>query len=933
MVNFTLNNRSYEATTETISADAFAEAVAKKETKDKTPQLVAMIATGLARLGAKDALVLTLPKVDVLLGLVDKSTLKLVPTAPKVPKGTKASTDSTDMQLLTALQTSTTRDHLMPGLRRTGETFKGGGVPFDAQRRYYLSRALPKLADHHLIKGYGMHVAKPQAEPEAVPGLRLLHEQASTYLRDAPSKATELLYGEVLKRDPTDPKGATKLLVNSALAAEKLTSLGVSEGYKVSMGEKIAPGMHVLLVDPKPKSEFIQMMRATGVVPSSYAAARLLASGVIVSQDDSLANDQTLKEIQKAPALAKLESAKGETHALQAAHALVSTLAVPEAKRQDPLVGEALRGVSIMVQAMAAQAGDPTRVAQIFSFLIEELHIVLARTAPFSGLDLTNLQRSIFDERCPKFKDLAQSVHLVSNGMDALSSAIYVAQFVHKSQKLTAFDRPLNYFEVVELIKHGKLGSESGPIMTAPLNPSMPGRPMDHAALVSAVLKRLWGEGPVTLVLDATVERDDHDLNGFLEPLREEIVQGNLNVIVCKSYQKYATLGSGKIMAGSVVMLNNGKTPWADANSKMAELTPELAGHDEMQLLGHILMHASRHELSLIQDSAKKAQILGTYVWPTTRKEPPVQGLPFVSMPEYVFHNNSASSLDVMRTLDMEARDSFGFMRTSFLLAGDVARVTAGHEHIETLVERLFAPGHIALANGTLDDTTEHLAALQLLAKEPEKSREEVKKLGKHREALKLLGVDKAFVGPSEALEFVLKYKNNIEASYHYAVRLRNARAQADHEAIADFLENRLDRVSRETREALFGDWLKGLTKKSPIDLPRLRKFADDIPPLDRIAFLESVEWKHIETAAYDVFALLTADIQAEELFEMLDRLIAAKAKEKAQALYDILAAQGPDFVIDRGLHELDVTSPELTVADYSAPLKSAKEAIALIGA
>jgi hypothetical protein len=916
MVNFTLNSRSYEATE--MSAAAFADAVAKAVGKKATRQLVAMIATGLAR--AKDKLVLTLPKVDVLLGLTEESQLELVPTAPKAPTGREPGADA---QLLIALQTSATRDHLMSRLKRTGETFKGGGVPFAAQRRYYLSSAFPNLAGHHLIKGYGMHVAKPQAEPEAVPGLRLLHEHASTYLRDAPGDATKL-YDEVLARDPTGPKNATKLLVNTALAAEKLKSLGVSEGYDVSMGAEIAPGMHVLLV--RPNSKFMQMMRTTGVVPSSYAAARLLAGDVTVSPDPSLDNNGTLTEIKEGSALKKLKSATGDTHALQAAHALVSALDVSNAN-QDPLVGEALRGVSIMVQAMAAQADDPTKVAQSFSFLIEELHIILARTRPFSGEALTNLQRSIFDARCPKLKALAQGVHLVSNGMDALSSAIYVAQFVHKKKQLTAFEERLNYFEVVDLMKHGKLGSDFGPIMTAPLNPSMPGRPMDQAALGKAVLERFSQEQRVTLVLDATIERDEGDLARFLEPLHERIAKGDLNVIVCKSYQKYATLGSGKIMAGSVVMLNNGTAPWDGANSKMAALTPKLAGHDEMQLLGHILKHASQHELLLIQDSADKAQVLGAHVWPTTRNEPPVQGLPFVSVPAMLFGDTTLST-DVMRALDIEARDSFGFMRTSFLLAGDITRVTAGHEHIETLVERLFAAGHIALADGTPDDTTKHLVALQLLGANPEESQEEVKKFGKHRDALMLLGGDKA-VDPSKALEFVLKYKNNIEASYHYAVRLRPARAQADHEALAKFLEDGLKGVTHETREALFGDWFKGLTTKNPIDLPRLRKFADDIPPLNRLDFLKSVEWRHIAANAHDVFALLTADMQAEELFEMLDQLIAAKAVEKAQTLYDILAAQGPDFVIDKGLHELDVTSPDLSVGDYSNPLRSAEKAIA----
>ena len=62
----------------------------------------------------------------------------------------------------------------------------------------------------------------------------------------------------------------------------------------------------------------------------------------------------------------------------------------------------------------------------------------------------------------------------------------------------------------------------------------------------------------VTLLLDGTLEFDDTIGFRLLIELKPEIESGQLNVIIFKSLQKFASLGTGKFKAGNITIVNNG---------------------------------------------------------------------------------------------------------------------------------------------------------------------------------------------------------------------------------------------------------------------------------------------------------------------------------------------------------------------------------------
>jgi hypothetical protein len=95
-------------------------------------------------------------------------------------------------------------------------------------------------------------------------------------------------------------------------------------------------------------------------------------------------------------------------------------------------------------------------------------------------------------------------------------------------------------------------------------------------------------------------------LEDLIQNLLPYIESSKLNIICCKSFQKYGTLGFAKVMAGCHLVINNGAEHFNSINECLAECENSLKIHnwDEIQLLAHILSYAPEQELQFIKRAA-----------------------------------------------------------------------------------------------------------------------------------------------------------------------------------------------------------------------------------------------------------------------------------------------------------------------------------------
>jgi hypothetical protein len=96
-------------------------------------------------------------------------------------------------------------------------------------------------------------------------------------------------------------------------------------------------------------------------------------------------------------------------------------------------------------------------------------------------------------------------------------------------------------------------------------------------------------------------------LDFVLGDLSDAIGAGNLEVFLCKSYQKCATFGFGRVAAGDLTLLS------------MRDNLAYAPARYEARLVVHILnilQHANRHELILITAAAANARFVDRFCWP-----------------------------------------------------------------------------------------------------------------------------------------------------------------------------------------------------------------------------------------------------------------------------------------------------------------------------
>ncbi|WP_311434599.1 hypothetical protein [Herbaspirillum huttiense] len=181
---------------------------------------------------------------------------------------------------------------------------------------------------------------------------------------------------------------------------------------------------------------------------------------------------------------------------------------------------------------------------------------------------------------------------------------------------------------------------------------------------------------PGVLVLVATLEQrasdGKSDLADVTKKLQPLIDSGQLKIVLCKSYQKYTSLGSGKSMAGAVTVIgrDDAKTRLANSKLREAELGLGWINNDESQLLVRMLSHAQDDELKLIDEATQNAAFVEAFCLRKAHQIDAGMILREKDLPFTIINTESARRTMQLLARQVELRTSFGFLGTAMLDVG-----------------------------------------------------------------------------------------------------------------------------------------------------------------------------------------------------------------------------------------------------------------------
>lgn len=565
-----------------------------------------------------------------------------------------------------------------------------------------------------------------------------------------PDKLTAI-YGP----DWTDVKGSPPLTFKSLYAPPM---------------QKIADGVWVLTMsrqlNSNQKKAFQgRMLDGLGATPSSYQAVKALAPGAQPPLTDpnllapaSLGNGAKVGALKTAPGITVLKSLP-KSHPMatlgNAAAQMVEGLAKKlEAKtlvenadafNRNKLVAAALKNIDDLMAAMPSYMDDIPRFTRLFDVLVDEVYLVLATCKPYTKQDFKDESKAMMEQRAPALKtipNVKNETFLLSSGMDTLSTAVMAAKSLTSAQKVNLLDPGspgspgVNYFEIqVNMLSRGKV-TDNGPLIMGTLNPSTPNvdftKPADSGWDVDDLITQIETKvgrlapgptalAPAVVVIDVTVEQHkendaDKEINKIILKFKKLIDEQKMQIMLCKSYQKYPSLGTGKAMSGGLTVI--GKGPKCEAlmtTARDAETKLAFDQNDETQMVAHFMTHERDMETPMLDRAQTNAAFLkgmmpGAVQGPQSYKYS--EGLPFLVVsdaPRQFTRTPTDAAFkpdDLLYKLGVEQRFSFGFQNSSCLDIPGGVRICTGQESKAELVEKFYAFTRLSTATGAVDKNT-----------------------------------------------------------------------------------------------------------------------------------------------------------------------------------------------------------------------------------
>ncbi|WP_431912548.1 hypothetical protein [Nonomuraea jabiensis] len=702
----------------------------------------------------------------------------------------------------------------------------GGTAGYSEQRRADLASKVKGTTQEHLVEQIGFRAAKTQRTDKS--GLSPQNQLAASYWR---TNFRDNL-GDLLQRLQKNGKpGPGDLLVNSPRVLRKLEMM---VGPEVVAGLTIEPlagtsGISVLSgTGNHPSIDWNSILQELGATPSAYQLYELMDAGKAPPPTDYTVDTRAdLAELITSGPFSRLqEIARGKSE-LAPVCAMIEHLVLGLTdelgpSRYDALTANALNSLSWLLGIVVQNERNPSVAMRAVDLMMDELGIVVAVAKNYTRTDYQDTMRQVLLERAPGIAPLVDkeqvqlNSHLMTSGMDALGTALSIALSSRDHDQVKRPTADIDYFEtglLLSKLKKGQVVRPRNDVLVAALNPSTPFDAPSADKLVADVREELKtrkkGDPPFALILDTTIEVAPRSPDGrtqldvVLDGLKDAVAAGTLEVFCCKSFQKYASFGTGKVAAGDLTLLSkkgNLASASARAETLLQDRALDLARGDELQFVVHMFKHGHRDELALIRSAAGNAEFVDGFCWPINGEDRK-QGSTYVDgIPLLLRAPIKADDL-FKKLVTIDQRDSFSFLRTSYVggIPGPYGadkpeekwyvRINTGHEPKQAMVENFYAFGH--LESDTLPGEKRSDGKVDL-------DRLDIAMVRKHLKALDLAQGD-----PD-----IARYRNSIRASYcAFAAQNLRPKTKALPE-LRDFFATPAPDVTIETQRYLAGELL-----------------------------------------------------------------------------------------------------------------------------
>lgn len=307
-------------------------------------------------------------------------------------------------------------------------------------------------------------------------------------------------------------------------------------------------------------------------------------------------------------------------HVLEDSDALIT-------HRHNPILANGLKALGQALQALPAQQHDNQRFSNAYIAVMEELQVVLSTSRPYSFFSYKAAAAAkTLDFLDPTVKaalhPLEPTAFLTTSGMNAIYQSLEAAHILSGKNEITILQNYAGkhsppYFEAENLLRqNGTIFMPESSTIYATLNQST----LFHdnwggGAEIAAALKlyldqRKKDAPPLTFILDRTVERRE-DLSQLLKELAPALKSGKLCIFLCKSHQKFSSLGSAKISAGDITFLGADDETGTKAKRLLERNELELGwmADSELQLTTHFV-RSGRHEHELFDKAVANSNFL-----------------------------------------------------------------------------------------------------------------------------------------------------------------------------------------------------------------------------------------------------------------------------------------------------------------------------------
>ncbi|WP_182883034.1 hypothetical protein [Microbispora sp. H10949] len=756
----------------------------------------------------------------------DWQTLDALDLAPGGKAPDKVTVDLVKLaQRVDDARDATSMSHLRDALKLL-DSIAGGGSAYSTQRRTEIGKTVKVkgTTQEHLVDQIGFRAAPSQRAE--LGNLSAQNSRAALYWRTNFRDKVNLF---VDKLQMSGKIGKDDILVNSPRVLRRLEMVLPP---KVCADLSIKPligssGISVLSGTGKHSGHlWSQVLYELGATPSAYQLYELVDRDKPAPKPDFTVDTQAdLVQLITSSLFSRLQEIARGKGVIAPVCAMVEHLVLgltdklgPD--RYDALTANAIGSLNRLLDIVVENVDNPTVAMRAVDLMMDEIAVVVAVGKYYNWTDYRKTMREILLERAPSIATLVEGDKiqvdscLTTSGMDALATALYIALSWRDQEEVARSTEAIDYYEITFLLGKLKKGEKATPhkdVLVAALNPSTPAFAPSPEKLVTDVLQRVKthkkGESPFALIIDTTIEvapkpGGKTQIEIVLDGLKDAVAAGALEVFLCKSFQKYASLGTGKVAAGNLTMLSakdNLESAYARAEALLQDLDLGLAGHDESQLVVHMLRHGHRDELALMRSAARNAKFVDEFCWPIERSDFS-QGTSYVDGIPLLMRRTPAVDTDELfkKLVLIDQRLSFSFLRTSYSgqipsvggVEGKYVRINTGHESKATMVECFYAFGHLATSTPPGLEPSETPVNLRALTIAPVQMHLKALDAAKDTDAL------------------TARYLNNILASY-CAFALQNVADRATvTPLLVDFFVNSTSGVTIETQRYLAGELL-----------------------------------------------------------------------------------------------------------------------------